>query len=152
MVPWVVWLEGGFGSYRWFVYITTLLLREASWLLYCIVGHPASAIYIVSSGVRFGEAFGPTEKWWQGTCFWSCVKTILVMTKTAISYEYSNIVIFRLTNIYNVYIYLTCKEENILTFKTVNFLSFHFKIICLLSPPSWTRAEILGCSLVQPNV
>ena len=106
-------------------------------------------------GVCFGEAFGPTEKWWLGTCFWSCAKTILVMTKTAILYEYSNIVIFRLTNIYNVYIYLTCKDENILTFKTVNFLSFHFKIICLLSPPSWTRAEpteILGCSLVRPNV
>ena len=25
------------------VYITTLLLREASWLLYCIVGHPNPA-------------------------------------------------------------------------------------------------------------
>ena len=34
---------GDFGSYRWFVYITTLLLREASWLLYCIVGHPKPA-------------------------------------------------------------------------------------------------------------
>ena len=43
--PWAVWVEDGFGSYRWFVYITTLLLREASWLLYCIVGHlnPSSA-------------------------------------------------------------------------------------------------------------
>ena len=54
-----------------------------------------------------------------------------------------------------MYIYLTCKDENILTFKNVYFLSFHFKIICLLSPPSWTRAEpteILGCSLVRPNV
>ena len=30
---------GGFGSYRWFVYIT-LMLRETSWLLYCFVGHP----------------------------------------------------------------------------------------------------------------
>ena len=62
---------------------------------------------------------------------------------------------FPLTNIYNVYIYLTCKDENILTFKTVNFLSFFLKIICLLSPPSWTTAEpteILGCSLVRPNV
>ena len=29
----------------WFVYITTLLLRGACWLVYCIVGHlnPASA-------------------------------------------------------------------------------------------------------------
>ena len=36
---------GRVGSYQWFVYIATLLLREASWLLYCIVGHsnPASA-------------------------------------------------------------------------------------------------------------
>ena len=40
-------------------------------------------------------------------------------------------------------------------FKTVYCLSFQFKIISLLSPPSWTRAEpteILGCSLVQPNI
>ena len=26
-------VDGGFGSYRWFVYITTLLLRDASWIL-----------------------------------------------------------------------------------------------------------------------
>ena len=32
-------VEGGFGRYRWFVYIIMLLLRKASWLLYCIVGH-----------------------------------------------------------------------------------------------------------------
>ena len=54
-----------------------------------------------------------------------------------------------------IYIHFTVKDENILTFKTVNFLSFHFKIICLPSPPSLTRArltEILGCSLVRPNV
>ena len=31
MVPWSVRVEGGFGSYRWFVYITTLLLREVLW-------------------------------------------------------------------------------------------------------------------------
>ena len=43
MAPWAVWVEGWFGSYRWFVYITTLLLREASWVLYCIVGHPNHA-------------------------------------------------------------------------------------------------------------
>ena len=43
MAPWVVSVEGGFGSYGWFVYITTLLLRDASWLLYCIVGHPNPA-------------------------------------------------------------------------------------------------------------
>ena len=38
-------VEGGLGSYGWFVYITTLLLREASLLLYCIAGHlnPVSA-------------------------------------------------------------------------------------------------------------
>ena len=51
MAPWAVRVEGGFGRYRWFVYIIKLLLREASWLLYCIVGHPnrLSAIYIVSA-------------------------------------------------------------------------------------------------------
>ena len=43
MAPWTVWVEGGFWCYRWFVYITTLLLREASRLLYCIVGHPNPA-------------------------------------------------------------------------------------------------------------
>ena len=40
MASWAVPVEGWFGSYRWFVFITTLLLREASWLLYCTVGHP----------------------------------------------------------------------------------------------------------------
>ena len=34
---------GRFRSYRWFVYITTSLLREASWLRYWIVGHPNPA-------------------------------------------------------------------------------------------------------------
>ena len=56
---------------------------------------------------------------------------------------------------FNAYIYCTVKDENILTFKTVYFLSFHFKIVCLLSPPSWTKAEpteILGCGLVRPNL
>ena len=33
-------VKGGSESYRWFVYITTLLLQEASWLPDCIVGHP----------------------------------------------------------------------------------------------------------------
>ena len=28
----------------------------------------------VQVGVRFGEAFGPTEKQWLLTCFWSCAK------------------------------------------------------------------------------
>ena len=44
-------VDCGFGSYRWFVYITTLLLRDASWILILVVGHPngLSAIYIVSS-------------------------------------------------------------------------------------------------------
>ena len=32
--------QGGCESYRWFVYITTPLLREASWSLDCIVEHP----------------------------------------------------------------------------------------------------------------
>ena len=36
-------VQGGLGSYRWFVYITTLLLREASSLLDCIVGDPKCA-------------------------------------------------------------------------------------------------------------
>ena len=77
------------------------------------------------------------------------------MTKTVILNVYSNIIIFRWTNIYNVYIYFKVKDENILTPKTVYFLSFQFKNICLLSPLSWTRAEpteILGCSLVRPNI
>ena len=45
MAPWVVWVAGGYGSYRWFVYITTLLLREGhpGLILYCIVGHPNTA-------------------------------------------------------------------------------------------------------------
>ena len=45
MAPRAVQVEGGLVSYRWFVYIATLLLRDASWLLYCIVGHlnPTSA-------------------------------------------------------------------------------------------------------------
>ena len=42
-------VEGGFWSNHWLVYIKTILLREASWLLYFIVGHPNPAIYIVSS-------------------------------------------------------------------------------------------------------
>ena len=29
----LVRVDGSFGSYRWFVYITTLLLRDASWIL-----------------------------------------------------------------------------------------------------------------------
>ena len=33
-------LNGGFGSYRWFVYITTLLLRDASWILILHCGPP----------------------------------------------------------------------------------------------------------------
>ena len=52
MAPRAVRVEGGFGSYRWFVYITTLLLRDASWLLILHYGTPEprlSAIYIVSS-------------------------------------------------------------------------------------------------------
>ena len=56
---------------------------------------------------------------------------------------------------YNVYIYLMCKDENILIIKTVYFQSILSKIVCLLCPPSWTRAEpteILGCSLVRPNI
>ena len=44
-------VQGGSGSYRWLVYITTLLLQEASGLLDCIVGHPnctsASSILLV---------------------------------------------------------------------------------------------------------
>ena len=47
------------------------------------------------------------------------------------------------------------EDENILTYKTVYFQSIHFKIICLLSPPSLNRAQPtdnLGCSLVRPNV
>ena len=44
MAALAVQVEGGFWSYRWFVYITTLLLQEASWVVYCFVGHlnPAS--------------------------------------------------------------------------------------------------------------
>ena len=33
-------VDGGFGSYRWFVYITTLLLRDASWILILHCGPP----------------------------------------------------------------------------------------------------------------
>ena len=42
MAPWVVRVASGFVCYRWFLNIT-LLLCEASWLLYCIVGHPNPA-------------------------------------------------------------------------------------------------------------
>ena len=57
-------------------------------------------------------------------------------------------------NIYNVYIYFKVKDENIMIFKPVYFQSIYFKTICLLCPPSLTRAqptEKLGCSLVQSN-
>ena len=33
-------VDGGFGSYRLFVYITTLLLRDASWILILYCGPP----------------------------------------------------------------------------------------------------------------
>ena len=33
-------VDGVFGSYRWFVYITTLLLRDASWILILHCGTP----------------------------------------------------------------------------------------------------------------
>ena len=33
-------VDGGFGSYRWFVYITTLLLQDASWILILHCGPP----------------------------------------------------------------------------------------------------------------
>ena len=134
-----------------FIYKVHHLWPELNRLRFSVVVWSKRLVW--TSGVRFGEAFGPTEKWWPGTYFWSCAK-ILVMTKTAILYEYSNTVIFRLTNIYNVYIYFMVKEENILTFKTVYFQSIHFKIIRLQSPPSLTRAEpteILSCSLVRTS-
>ena len=34
-------MDGGFGCNRWFVYITTLLLRDASWILILHCGPPA---------------------------------------------------------------------------------------------------------------
>ena len=52
-------------------------------------------------------------------------------------------------------IYFRINDKNILTFKTVYLLSFHFKIICLLRPPSLTRAQPtqnFDCCLVRPNV
>ena len=42
-----------------------------------------------------------------------------------------------------------------MTFKTFYFKSIRIIIICLLSPPSLTRAqptENLGCTLARPNV
>ena len=33
-------VDCGFGGYRWFVYITTLLLRDASWILILHCGTP----------------------------------------------------------------------------------------------------------------
>ena len=33
-------VDGGFGSYRWFVHIKTLLLRDASWILILHCGTP----------------------------------------------------------------------------------------------------------------
>ena len=51
MVTWAVRVEGGFGSYQWFVYIATLLLRGILvTILHC--GTPElrlRAIYIISS-------------------------------------------------------------------------------------------------------
>ena len=38
--PISVRVDAGFGSYRWFVYITTLLLRDASWILILHCGPP----------------------------------------------------------------------------------------------------------------
>ena len=35
--------DSRFGSYRWFVYITTLLLRDASWILILDCGTPERA-------------------------------------------------------------------------------------------------------------
>ena len=36
-------VDGRFGSYRWFVYITTPLLRDASWILILHCGTPEPA-------------------------------------------------------------------------------------------------------------
>ena len=36
-------MDSRFGSYRWFVYITTPLLRDASWILILHCGTPESA-------------------------------------------------------------------------------------------------------------
>ena len=36
-------VDSRFGSYRWFVYITTLLLRDASWILILHCGTPKPA-------------------------------------------------------------------------------------------------------------
>ena len=51
MAPWAVQVEGGFGNYWWFVYITTIFARGILvTILHC--GTPElclSAIYIVSS-------------------------------------------------------------------------------------------------------
>ena len=33
-------VDGGLGRYRWFVYTTTLLLRDASWILILHCGPP----------------------------------------------------------------------------------------------------------------
>ena len=43
-------------------------------------------------------------------------------------------------------------DENIMHYKTVYYLSYNFKIICLLSPPSTQPTANLACSLVRPNV
>ena len=67
MAPWSVRVAGGFGSYRMFVYITTLLLREVFWLLklHCGTPEPPHCIYIVSSvGTSFLVYF--TYNW--ATC------------------------------------------------------------------------------------
>ena len=67
MAPWAVLVEGGFVSYRWFVYITTLMLQEASWLLYCIVGHPnlasAPSILLVLLEIHFLRAILYFDTW-----------------------------------------------------------------------------------------
>ena len=55
--------------------------------------------------------------------------------------DFKRVFIILQTIILNLFIYPRNNDENILTFKTVYFISFNFKIICLLSLPSLTRTQ-----------
>ena len=82
------WCRVGSGSYRWFVYITTLLLQEASGLPNCIVGHPnstsAPSILLVLLDPHYGvgmlaaRLLSVYKGLYSATCYFSLISSKIV--------------------------------------------------------------------------